>query len=272
MDFADRYGPWAVIAGASEGTGRAFARQLAARGLRCILLARREAPLLELAQQIRAETGQECVTAGVDLAAPDALARIVAAVGDREVGLFVANAGADPNGALFLDRDIDDWLAMAQRNVLTTLRCCHYFAGPMRARGRGGLLLVNSGACYGGGSFMSVYAGTKAFELCFAEGLWAELRPHGVDVLSLALGQTDTPALRRLLADKGLPVPSTLASPDDVATIGLERLAHGPVHNWGQDDAAAGYAPSSAAARRERVLMVDRMSRAVFGARMKEAR
>lgn len=267
MDFADRYGPWAVIAGASEGTGCSFARQLAARGLRCILLARREAPLLELARQIRAETGQECVSAGVDLAAPDALERIVAAVGDRDVGLFVANAGADPNGALFLDREPQDWLALARRNVLTTLQCCHHFGRAMRARGGGGLLLVNSGACYGGGSFMSVYAGTKAFELCFAEGLWAELRPHGVDVLSLVLGQTDTPALRQLLAEKGLPIPRGLASPDAVAATGLDRLAHGPVHNWGVEDTASGYAPSSASARRERVLMVDRMSRSVFGAR-----
>jgi len=264
MDFATRYGPWAVIAGASEGTGRSFARQLAARGLDCILLARREAPLQALAQEIRAETGRDCVTASVDLAAPDALARIAAAVGGREVGLFVSNAGADPNGALFLDNGLDNWIALAQRNVLTMLQCCHHFAGPMRTRGRGGLLLVNSGACYGGGSFMSVYSGSKAFELCFAEGLWAELRPHQVDVLSLVLGQTDTPALRQLLARNGLPVPPGLASPDAVATAGLERLPHGPIHNFGQDDSATGFAPTSPAVRRERVLMVDRMSRRVF--------
>lgn len=267
MDFAERYGPWAVIAGASEGTGRSFARQIAARGLNCILLARRAAPLAALAREIRDETGSECVTASVDLAAGNALEQIIAAVGDREVGLYVANAGADPNGALFLDRELHSWTALAQRNVLTTLQCCHRFAGPMRARGRGGLLLVNSGACYGGGSFMSVYAGTKAFELCFAEGLWAELRPHGVDVLSLVLGQTDTPAFRQLLAAKGLPVPPNLASPDAVATIGLDRLAHGPVHNCGQDDDAVGFATGPASARRERVLMIDRMSRAVFGER-----
>lgn len=267
MEFAERYGRWAVIAGASEGTGRSFARLLAERGLDCILLARREAPLRALAQEIRAQTGRACIPESVDLAAPDALTQVVHAVGGREVGLFVANAGADPNGALFLDRDLKDWTALAQRNVLTTLQCCHHFAAPMRARGRGGLLLVNSGACYGGGSFMSVYAATKAFELCLAEGLWAELRPDGVDVLSLVLGQTDTPALRQLLADKGLPVPANLASPDAVAITGLERLAQGPVHNWGIDDVTAGYAPTSAAARRERVLAVDRMSRGVFGSR-----
>lgn len=265
VNFVDRYGPWAVIAGASEGTGRAFAKQIAARGVSCILIARREAPLAALAAEIRAGSGVECVVASVDLAAGDAFERIKAAVGARAVGLFVSNAGADPYGSRFLDRDIADWLALAQRNTLITLQCCHHFAAPMKARGKGGLLLVNSGACYGGSSFMATYAASKAFTLCFGEGLWAELHPHGVDVLNLILGRTDTPAFRQMLADKGQPVPDNIASADDVAKVGLERLAHGPVHNWGVDEDSAGFAPSSAAARRERILMVDRFSKQIFG-------
>lgn len=266
MDFKDRYGPWALVAGASEGTGRAFAQQIAARGVPLILLARRAAPLRALADEIRARYGVECVTACVDLAADDAYARIVAAVDGREIGLFVSNAGADPYGARFLDRDIGDWLALARRNTLITLECCHHFAQAMKARGRGGLLLVNSGACYGGSSFMATYAASKAFTLCFGEGLWAELHPHGVDVLNLVLGRTDTPAFRQMLADKQQPMPAAgVASADEVARVGLERLAHGPVHNWGIDDGQAGFAPNSAAARRERILAVDRVSRQIFG-------
>jgi short-subunit dehydrogenase len=265
MSFADRYGPWALVAGASEGTGRAFARRIAASGVPSILVARRAEPLAALAKEIRAESGVECVTATIDLAAPDALDRIAAAAGEREVGLFVANAGADPNGSRFLDRNVTVWLELTQRNVMTTVQCCHHFAGLMKRRGRGGLLLVNSGACYGGASFLATYSASKAFALCIGEGLWAELRPHGIDVLNLVLGMTDTPAFRALLAEKGLPVPEDIASPDDVARIGLERLPHGPVHNWGLEDDVAGYAPNSAAARRERILMVDSMSKHVFG-------
>src|SRR5579859_3545239 len=179
MSFAERYGPWAVIAGASEGTGRSFARRIAANGVPCILLARREEPLGALAEEIRAETQLSCVTASVDLAAPDALERILAAVGEREVGLYVSNAGSDPNGARFLDRDAAVWLEMVQRGVVTLLRSCHHFGGLMRSRRRGGLLLVNSGACYGGGSFLAAYSATKAFMLNLGEGLWSELRPHG---------------------------------------------------------------------------------------------
>lgn len=261
----DRYGPWAIVAGASEGTGRAFAHQLARDGIRCVLLARREAPLTALVDEIRQESGIECVATTVDLAAADATDQIVAAAGDREIGLFVANAGGDPNGAMFLGRGIASWLELVQRNVVTLLRCCHHFAAPMCARGRGGLLLVNSGAGYGGSSFMAAYAASKAFQLCFAEALWIELRPHGVDVLSLVLNQTDTPALRALLAGMGLAVPAGLADPAEVARVGLERLPRGPVHNWGLADDVSGYAVSSAAARRTRVEAVDRASRQIFG-------
>jgi short-subunit dehydrogenase len=71
--FAERYGPWAVVAGASEGVGRELARLVAARGVPCVLLARREGPLRALAEEIRRESGVDCVAASVDLAAPDAL-------------------------------------------------------------------------------------------------------------------------------------------------------------------------------------------------------
>jgi short-subunit dehydrogenase len=139
---------------------------------------------------------------------------------------------------------------------MTMMRSAHHFAGPMRARGRGGLLLVNSGACYGGLRGMAAYTASKAFMLCFSEALWGELRPHGVDVLTLVMGQTDTPAYRKLLAEKGWPLPTKWSSPADVAQVGLERLSHGPVHNWGLADDEVGYASNSAAGRRERVLMI----------------
>lgn len=256
MTFAQRYGPWAVIAGASEGTGSAFARKLAEQGIKLVLIARREAPLTVLADELRAEFGVECVTASIDLATPDAAERMAQAVGKRDVGLFISNAGADSYGAHFLDQPLADWDALVARNVVTVMRSCYHFGGRMRVRGRGGILLVGSGACYGGLPGIAVYTATKAFDLCFGEGLWAELRPHHVDVLSLILGRTDTPAHRRIMEKKGIPIPAGLASADDVATVGLERLPHGPVHNWGLADDDKGYAGSSAAERRARIVAI----------------
>jgi short-subunit dehydrogenase len=265
VDLALRYGPWAVIAGASEGTGQAFARKLAAQGINCILVARRIGPLTALANELRADSKIECVTAAVDLAAPDALDRIVDAVGHREVGLFINNAGADPHGARFLDRNRMIWLELVQRNVVTMMQGCHHFATAMKARGKGGVLLVNSSACYGGAPFMAAYSASKAFMLCFSEALWGELRHHGIDVLTLVMHMTDTPALRTLLAEKGLPVPPSIASADAVAEIGLARLPFGPIHNWNLEDDVSGYAMVSSSDRRKRVLAIEKASAHVFG-------
>lgn len=265
IDFAKRYGPRAVIAGASEGTGRAFARQIAAHGVRCILIARREGPLRALAREIQAGSGIESVIASVDLAAPGAADRIATVVGDRVVGLYISNAGADPNGSCFLDLDIGAWNDLVNRNVVTTMQCCHHFGRQMRVRGKDGILLVNSYACYGGGSFLSIYSASKTFDLCLSESLWSELGPHGVHVLGLVLNMTDTPAFNALLTEKGLPKPPGVASPDAVAELGLSRLPFGPVQNWGLEDDEAGGAPTSAASRRARVIGIDQVSQAAFG-------
>ena len=207
----------------------------------------------------------ECVTASVDLSAPGATDRIVAAAGDREVGLLITNAGADTNGSAFLDSDAANWEALINLNVVTTMRNCHHFGRAMRARGRGGIVLVGSGACYGGLSGIGVYCGVKAFDLCFGEGLWAELRHHNVDVLNLILGRTDTPAHRRIMERSGQPVPEGMASSEDVARIGLEQLPYGPVYNWGQTNDVAGYAPNSPDARRARIVMIEELSSAYAG-------
>jgi short-subunit dehydrogenase len=265
MNFASRYGPWAVITGASEGTGREFARQIAAKGVPSILIARRQEPLTALAAEIRAESGLDCVAATIDLAAPDAAVHVLNAVADREIGLFVANAGSDPNGSRFLDLDLETWMQLVRRNVMTVYECSYHFASRMRKRQRGGLLLVNSGACYGGASFLATYSATKAFMLCFAEGLWSELKPHGVDVLTLVMTTTDTPEFRRLLKSKGMPLFPGLASASDVAALGLARLADGPVVNWGLSDDEPGPSSVSPKARRERILAVNEMTKSIFG-------
>lgn len=252
----ERYGLWALIAGASEGTGAEFARQLAEAGLNLILIARREGPLDALAAEIADKHGVRCVTATIDLARRDAVTRMAEVAAGFEVGLLVFNAGADPNGSTFLDQDVEAWAELTTRNTMTVMRACHHFGRLMRDRGRGGLLVCGSGVCYGGLPGISVYGATKAYDLVLLEGLWAELKPHNVDVLYLVMGRTDTPAHRKLLEERGMPVADGMASAAEVARLGIERLPHGPIQNWGLADDEAGYAGSSAAARRERILKI----------------
>ena len=135
----------------------------------------------------------------------------------------------------------------------------------MQGRGRGGLLTVNSGACYGGGSYLAIYTACKAFLLNFAESLWAESRRSGVDVLTIVLDKTDTPNFRRMLEKLGQPWPSGVASPDEVARIGLKRLPHGPIHNWGLADDEPGQAWASAAERRQRAAAMSDTVEKLYG-------
>ena len=256
--LAEKYGPWALITGASDGTGLAFARRLASEGVNLILVAR-SADKLAAAQAQIAALGVECVTASVDLSAPDATARIAEAARNREVGLLITNAGADPNGSRFLDGDIAAWDALVTMNVNTTMRLAHHFGRGMKARGHGGMILVSSGACYGGLSGIAAYCASKGFVLNFAEALWAELRHVGIDVLTLVLGRTDTPAHRKILEESGQAIPEDMASAEEVAEVGLRQLPHGPIWNWGQANDVAGMAPNSPDDRRARIEYIERM-------------
>jgi short-subunit dehydrogenase len=248
---AAKYGPWGIVAGGSDGTGIAFGHEMAERGINVILVARREAVLASAAEEIRASHGAEVRTVALDLAEPGAIAALAEATTDLEVGLLVYNAGADDAPGPFLDKDLAAHLAMVRRNCASVLEAAHRFGAPMVRRGRGGLVVVTSGAAWAGGADMAAYGATKAFDLILAEALWAEWQPSGVDVLALVLGKTDTPALRRLLEASGQP-DDGLASPQDVARTALDHLADGPTWLYGSPD-PAGASPLCALPRRTAV-------------------
>lgn len=254
MADLSRYGPWAVVAGGSEGVGRSFATQLADAGIHLLLVARKPGPLEDAAAACR-ERGVEVRTLAVDLTASDAVARVVEAVADVEVGLLVHNAGANTHSEEFLDGDLAEFQKVVDLNITTPLALVQHFGRPMRERGRGGILLVGSKASSVGSVRHTVYGGVKAFGRTFAEGLWVELRDHGVDVLELVLGVTRTPAMER--AGLNLDVPGFEgADPDDVAREGLAHLSEGPVWRAGEEDQRS---------RADVVLGVHRMMQKLFG-------
>ncbi|KRD20597.1 short-chain dehydrogenase [Mycobacterium sp. Root265] len=231
--FADTYGPWALVAGASDGVGAALADGLAERGVNVVLLARRQALLDEVAEGIESRHGVQARTLAIDLAADTAAAQIAAATGDLQIGFLGYCAGADPDYEPFLASPLAAADAMVQRNCVAPMRLCHHFAAPMVARGRGGIVLFGSGAGFAGAPNMVAYGASKAFDMVFAEALWAELRDTGVDVIGLILGKTDTPALRTLEHKRGV-LPSTRSHPADAATAedvvaeAFDNLNNGP--------------------------------------------
>ncbi|KUI42131.1 short-chain dehydrogenase [Mycobacterium sp. IS-1590] len=233
-----RYGPWAVIAGGSEGVGAEFAHQLAGAGVHLVLIARKPEPLEQTAEECR-RNRVEVRTLAVDLTSPDALERTAAITGDLEVGLLIYNAGANTCSEHFLDGDLADFQRVIDLNVGTMLALVQHFGRPMRDRRRGGILMVGSMAGYLGSERHTVYGAVKAFGRIFAESLWLELREYGVDVLELVLGVTRTPAMERVGLNFDVPG-MRVADPADVAREGLAQLANGPVHVAGgnADDVA----------------------------------
>src|SRR5689334_13980974 len=120
-EFGNKYGPWAVVAGASVGIGAEFCRQIAAEGVHVVLVSRSVDKLESLAEELRTEHGVETRVAGVDLAAPGAEADLFAATAGLEIGLFVYNAGADSLNTYFLDVPAEEWHAMLRRNCTVPL-------------------------------------------------------------------------------------------------------------------------------------------------------
>jgi uncharacterized protein len=254
--MTSKYGPWGVVAGGSDGVGAAFARGMASRGINVVLVARRVPVLAAFADEIRERYSVEVRTVPLDLSAPGALSELADATSDLEVGLFVYNAGGDDRSAAFLDKDLSVHLELVRRNCVGVLEAAYRFGAPMVARGRGGVVLVTSGAAWAGGATLATYGATKAFDLILAEGLWAEWRAGGVDVLGLVLGRTDTPSMRRVFDAKGEPY-GALADPVDVAEEALDHLADGPTWIYGSDNPTGG-SPLGALSRRDAVLVMSR--------------
>ena len=263
--IGQRYGPWAVIAGASDGVGAEFARQAAAAGIHCLLVARRVDALDRLAAELRQSFGVEALCAVIDLALPGATERMLAAAGERQIGLFVFNAGSDTFGTRLLDTPAGDWATLVSRNVSTLLASVHAFATRMVAVGRGGLVLVGSDAAFGGSARLAVYSATKAFALVLGESLWAELAPKGVDVLNLVIGATDTPKLRAVLQKNGIALTGiAMAQPRELVREAFAHLGQGP--DWVLGSSEESVNPlTSPAVRRQRVLEISRFLDLFYG-------
>lgn len=233
--FSDRYGPWALVLGASEGVGSAFVEALAAQGLNVVLVSRRQGPLDEVAGKARADYGVETRVIAMDLSIGDAMQTLCTQVDDLAIGFLVNCAGGDTGNEHFLDRELAEDEAMLFRNCTLLMRVCHHFGGKMVARGRGGIVNLSSGAAVAGTAGLATYAGTKAFDLLFSEALWGELQPKGVDVICLMLADTDTPTLRRQMKMRGRlssldEVPTGSTPAHVVAEEALRYLGKGPTH------------------------------------------
>lgn len=215
--WRSRYGPWAVVTGASGGIGRAIAVDLARRGLDLMIAARQQEDLEKLAEELDSRFATETRVLVGDLSRPETNERLFAETLSLDVGLFVANAGFGTSGP-FHRTPLEAELAMVDLNVRAVALQAHHFTKRFVDQRRGGLIFLSSIVAWQGVPRAANYAATKAYVQSLAEGLSREVRPLGVDVLASAPAQVATGFGAR--ADMQM----TGADPDVVARNTLDAL------------------------------------------------
>ncbi len=261
--FKHRYGPWALIAGGSEGLGAAFARALAARGLDLVLVARRRGPLEACAKNLAAAFGVQTRVVAADLGEVGSLPALRAATQGLEIGFLVYNAAMSAIGP-HLGHDLETHLKMVDVNCRGPLVLVHEYVRPMTERRRGGVILMSSIAGLQGSALIATYAATKAFDLVLGEALWEEVRDQGVDVLACCAGATRTPSFLQ-----SSPRTSSLLSdpmePDAVVTEALAALGNGPSAVAGCFNRASTFVMTRLMPRRTAVQTIGKAMRARYG-------
>lgn len=222
--FKEKYGQYALVAGGSDGLGYAFAEAIARRGLNLVLVARQEDRLKAAASRLKDTYDIDVISIAADMADYENVKKLIGSL-NVLIGLLVYNAAFAPIG--LFENTSEDHLALAAAvNVRTPLLLTKLLSAPMIQRKRGGIVLMSSLAGGQGSPNLAAYAATKSFNAILAEGLWKELKPHGIDVLACCAGAILTPGYQQAKISK--PAPGTLEA-NQVAELTLSALGRGPI-------------------------------------------
>lgn len=213
-----RYGPWAVVTGASDGIGRAFADCLAESGVHLVLVARREQVLSDLGAQLTRDHGVDTRVVGADLGKPAGIEELISRTESLDVGLLVAAAGFGTSGR-FVEAALETELELIDVNCRAVAALSHHFGSRFAQQRRGGIILLSSIVAFQGVPRAANYAATKAYVQSLGEGIRIELAPFGVDVLSSAPGPVHSGFAKRADMKMG-----AAATPAVVARASLAAL------------------------------------------------
>lgn len=189
MNYREKYGEWAFVAGGSEGMGGEFSNRMAKEGMNVIVTGRRIETIEKKCRQLEADYGVSTLALQLDLGNLYALETVKEATKDLEVGVLVYNAGL-ASMDLFPNRDIEYEMYRLNVNVRSLLALALWFSKGMAQRKKGAIVLLSSGGGIVGSPYIQTYSATKAYIFTLAEALWAELKPLGIDVLSILPGNT----------------------------------------------------------------------------------
>ncbi len=240
MTLKEKYGTLALVAGASEGIGAAFAHHLAAAGMDLVLVARRRDPLDALAAQLVQQYQVKTTVITCDLADTNAAQLLHDALEGREINLFVYNA-AIPYIGRFEDDSIAHHNQIAQANMVTPMNLTHMFGTTMLKKGKGAVILMASLAGFQGSGFLAAYAASKAFDRVLAESLWYEWRDRGVDVIACCAGATATPNFINTKPEKTSLFAPKVQTPEEVVQECFQKLGKRPSYITGRGNRIASF-------------------------------
>lgn len=219
--FTQRYGEWAVVTGASEGIGEAFARELGRFQFNLVLVARRSTLLDALAIELAKAHGVQVKTVAVDLTETVGRNAVIEACQGLNVGLHVSAAGFGTSGS-FVANSLEDELDMLALNCAAVLELGWHFSRRFVSQKRGGIIFLSSVVAFQGVPRQSNYAASKAYVQSLAEGLRLELEPHGVDVLSVAPGPIASGFAARSKLDMGKAPPPNIVAKAALNCLGKQ--------------------------------------------------
>src|SRR6266404_479331 len=223
-----------LITGASSGIGAAFARRLAALGRNVFLVARSEDKLITLCNELGRISNIRAQYLATDLSKFDSALNLVEETKKRglDINTLINNAGF---GSMrdFAKLDIARELNMIDLNIKALVELTYRFLVPMRELKQGTIINVASTAGFQPVPFMATYAASKAFVLSFSEALWEENRRHGIHVMALCPGVTETNFFEAAQVDRP-PMRAAQTAEDVVAAAlrGLARQKSNVVSGW----------------------------------------
>ena len=223
MNFKQKYGPWAIIAGAAEGLGEAWSISLAKQGMNLIMLDHQHDKLLALSEKLQIDFHIETAILHIDLSDVNATTMIMEKLGEHDCRLMIYNAAFSLIKAFTLhtEEELDSYINI---NARSQIRLVHAFSNHLIDKNKGGgIILMSSLAGLMGMQLVASYAATKAFTWNLAEALHYELKPYNIDIMACVAGATSTPAYLKTDPKYGILKPLVM-KPEDVTENAIRQL------------------------------------------------
>jgi hypothetical protein len=263
LSLKSRYGSLAVIAGASEGIGAAFASALAQEGMDLMLVARRELPLLNIKEELESKFSVKVEILAADLGDSNFPAQLLQKLAGRKVNMLIYNAALAYIGALE-EKPLEEHLQITRVNVQMPLQLTYLLGNQMLEEGRGAILLMSSMAGSQGSGFLSTYAATKAFNTVFAESMWYEWKNRGVDVIACCAGSTNTPGYVNSKPANAGPFAPAVQTPEQVVEESLSKIGRQPSFISGTQNKLASFFMNRVLPKKMAVSIMGDTTRKIF--------